>query len=155
MYIILYIFILFFGLVTDLISDQSFLNSSFPNNDVTNNSDFFHDNNSSTGGGGNDNPTEEGNSNQFKKDTDHLYEYLVQFESKKLKDAQLNLRKRNVQENASIKEKYLLELSRIFSNVRKENPQIFSYIDYENPNNMKLTNDFLNKILSLKKDYYG
>lgn len=156
LYIILSIFILFFGLLeTNLISDQSFLNSSYPNNDFTNNSDFFHENNSSTGGGGNDNPTEEGNNNRTKKDTDHLYEYLVQFESKKLKDAKLNLRTRRVTENASVKEKYLLELSRIFSNVRKENPQIFSYSNYEQPGNTILTNDFLNKILSIKKDYYG
>lgn len=157
MYIILSIFILFFGLIeTNLISNQSFLNSSFPNNDVTtNNSDFFHENNSSTGGGGKDNPTEEGNYNGTKKDTDHLYEYLVQFESKKLKDAKLNLRTRRVPENASVKEKYLLELSRIFSNVRKENPQIFSYSNYEEPGTTVLTNDFLNKILSIKKDYYG
>lgn len=65
------------------------------------------------------------------------------------------MRKRHVPENASTQEKYLLELSRIFFNVRKENPQFFSYREYENPGHMYLTNDFLNKILSIKKDYYG
>lgn len=136
------------------------MNSSFPSDDVTNNSSTVGssgDNNNSTGGssGGNNNSTGEGDSNQPKKDTDYLYEYLKQFESKKLKDANLNLRQRHAPENATIKEKYLVELSRIFFNVRKENSGFFSYRDFETPNNMYLTNDFLNKILNLKKDYFG
>jgi hypothetical protein len=137
----------------NIISNESFLNSSLPNNNVPN--DSFNNNNLSSGGsGGGNGEGSSGDSYPTKKDTDYLYEHLRQFESQKLRDTGLNLRVRNLPNTATVKEQYLLELSRIFSHVRKENPQFFRRIDFEAPSNMTLTNDFMNNILNLKKDYY-
>lgn len=100
----------------------------------------------------NNNPTES-NYNPVKTDTDHLYEYLVQYEGKKIKDTNINLRFRRAPVNGSIKDQYYYEISRIYANVRKEHSDWFTYDQYENPRNMFITKDFLNKIINLKKDY--
>jgi hypothetical protein len=137
------------------VSSDIFLLASSPgNDDFMQYIDFGSDNNSSPGGSpsGEGGPSDGGN--ETKKDTDRLYDYLKPYEGQKLSQSKsIDLRARTYPSAGTPVQKEKADMSRIFAHIRKENPSFFSSSEYENPGQMRLKIDFLNKIKGLHQNY--
>ena len=81
-----------------------------------------------------------------KKDTERLYDFLVQYRDKWIKDTGINLRLRDG-------ENPMTEYSRIFAHIKKDRPDFFTVNETRNPGQTRLDFNFFNKLNSLKKNY--
>ena len=150
----LYLFIIAISNIFDIIF--VFINSDSGSTDLNTSTQGGSLNSGPSGSNkGNYNPGEMDLDN-MKKDTDYLHDYLSEFKNKRIGDTDINMRKRNFDPNATLKEQYTMEISRIYANVRVNNKDwLFTYRDYESPGNKVITEDFLKDILHLKENYLG
>ena len=137
-----------------LISSDTFLLASSENDDFMQYIDFGSDNNSSPGGNASPEAGPSEGPSETKKDTDRLYDYLKPYQGQKISQNKLiNLRAKSCPTAAPLPEKQKVEMSRIFAHLRKDNPSFFSSTEYENPSQLRLRIDFLNKVKGLHQNY--
>jgi hypothetical protein len=123
--VFIYILYLILSIIIGGLCNEIFLLASSGNEpDFMQYIDFGSDNNSNSGGNGSsgEGPSE---TNETKKDTDRLYEYLKPYEGQKVVDKKMiNLRTKTYNPS-SLAEKEKVEMSRIFGHIRLEKPEFF------------------------------